>query len=160
MTADINNPGTGGFGIDDKATQLQQLADRFAESMGHQFDEPFDFSPDSLIRLDGGLAQWLDLSEPYRGEDPSDVLSFALPIAAYVGEVMRRNLAGAEWITVEEAGQISPPHLRLGNGMRINVMKKAIQTLTGADTPAFATYYQTVSDLASVEPSDEASEEI
>jgi hypothetical protein len=124
--------------------------------MGQQFDEIFDFSPESLARLDGSLVQWLDLFEAYRGEDPRDVLPLALPIAAYVGEVIRRNLGDAEWITVEEEGQIAPPHVRLGNGMRINLMKKAIQTLTGTDSPAFATYYHTVVELSVVGSSDES----
>jgi hypothetical protein len=127
--------------------------------MGQQFDTDFDFSIESLVRLDASLEQWRDLSESYRGHDANEVLQMAVPITAYVGEVFRRNFAGTEWITVEEEGQIAPPHLRLENGARVNVMKKAIQALTGAEVPAFAGYFQTVNELISTRRSGNEGED-
>lgn len=139
--------GKGGT-IEDREQELEQLAERFAGSMSQQFGETFDFSPASLTRLDAAIDQWLAFSEAYRGDDPNEVLSMALPLAAYVGEVIRRTRTDAVWITVEEAGQIAPPHIKLANGARVNVLKKAIQTLTQADSPSFAEYFRTVVDLA------------
>lgn len=124
--------------------------------MSHQFGETFDFSPASLTSLDSSIDQWLAFSETYRGDKPDEVLSMALPLAAYVGEVIRRALGDAEWVTTEEDGQIAPPHVKLANGVRVNVMKKSIQTLTGADSPSFAGYFQTVADLAAASAADES----
>lgn len=122
-------------------------AERFATSMGEQFDIEFDFTVESLSRLDGWLTQWVDLTTAYGADRPGDISSVALAVAAYAGEVIRVNQEGATWVTVQEEDQIAPPHIRLANGVRVNLMKKAVQSLTGADTPNFAAFYQTVTEL-------------
>lgn len=138
--------GTGAT-IDDREQELRLTAERFASSMGEQFDMQFDFTVESLSRLDGWLTQWVDLTNAYGADRPEDISSVALAVAAYVGEVIRVNQDGASWVTVQEEDQLAPPHIRLANGVRVNLMKKAVQSLTGADTPNFATLYQTVTEL-------------
>lgn len=137
--------------IDEREQQLRQAAENFATSMGQQFDVEFDFTPQSLIRLDGWLTQWVDLTNAYSADQPENIMPVALSVTAYAGEVIRRNLDRAVWVTEEEEDQISPPHVRLANGMRINLMKKSIQILTGTDSPSFAEYYRTITGLASDE---------
>jgi hypothetical protein len=123
------------------------MAERFADAMGQQFNESFDFTPESLARLDGCLTEWRDLAGPYLGQDPRELLEMAIPLAAYVGEVIRRARSDAVWITEQEPEQIAPPHLRLGDGLRVNLVKPAMHALTGASKPAFATYFQTIHEL-------------
>ena len=115
--------------------------------MGAQFDVDLDFTVDSLARLDGILDQMLDLSEAYWSDRSRDLLLVAVSITAYVGEVFRHAFEGASWETEIEEGEIPPPHIRLAQGMRLNLMKKSIQVLTRQDSPTFAAYFQTVADL-------------
>lgn len=122
--------------------------------MGEQFDVQFDFTVESLTRLDGWLTQWVDLTNAYSADRPEDVMPVALAVTAYTGEVFRTNQDGAAWVTVQEEDELSPPHIRLANGVRVNLMKKAVQVLTGADSPSFATLYQTVTELPA-NPSEE-----
>lgn len=125
--------------------------------MGDQFDIQFDFTVESLTRLDGWLTQWVDLTNAYSADRREDVLPVALAVTAYVGEVLRTTQEGAAWVTIQEEGQIPPPHIRLANGVRVNLMKKAVQILTGADTPSFATFYRTVIELHDNPPDDKES---
>ncbi len=115
--------------------------------MGNQFNASLDLSVASLTELDGVIAEMIDYSDVYSTERPEDVLSPALAITAYVGEVIRRSIDGAEWVTDEEEGQLPPPHIRLPDGMRLNLMKKALEILTRRDSPSFAPYYQTMLEL-------------
>lgn len=133
--------------IDDREQELQDAAERFAESMGEQFNVQFDFTVESLTRLDGWLAEWVDLTNAYGADRQEDVFPIALSVTAYAGEVFRRNNRDATWVTVQEEEQIPPPHIRLANGVRVNLLKKSVQILTGADSPSFATFYRTVTDL-------------
>jgi hypothetical protein len=117
--------------------------------MGQQFDITFDFTVESLSRLDGWLAQWIDMTEAYSGDRPEDMLPVAFAVAAYAGEVMRRNFEDTTWVTEPEEGQVPPPHLLVGGKIRVNLMKKAIQILMRTDSPSFAAYFQTITELAS-----------
>jgi hypothetical protein len=134
--------------INERQEELTQTAERFAEQMGAQFDVHLDFTPSSLQRLDGMLDQMIDLSEAYWSDRQEDLLPVALAITAYVGEVIRRSLEDATWITEFEEGEIPPPHLKLQQGIRLNLMKKSTQILTRNDTPSFAGYYQTAMEIA------------
>lgn len=134
--------------INDREHELHETAVRFAEQMENQFDIALDFSAQSLTRLDGMLAQMVDLSEAYRSERTEEILPVALAITAYVGEVFRLSFKDASWVTEVEEGEIPPPHIRLSGGMRINLMKKSLQILTRDDSPSFAPYFQTVQGLA------------
>lgn len=134
--------------INEREEELRNTAQRFATQMGAQFDVDLDFSADSLTRLDGMLDQMIDLSEAYWSDRPDDLLPVALAITAYVGEVIRQTFDGATWITETREGDVPPPHIRLKQGMRLNLMKKSLQVLTRTDSPSFAGYYQTVVDLA------------
>jgi hypothetical protein len=133
--------------INAREQELQQTAERFARQMSDQFNASLDLSVASLPELDGVIAEMIDLSDVYASDRPEDVLPPALAITAYVGEVIRRTVPGAEWVTEEEEGQLPPPHVRLADGMRLNLMKKALEILMRQDSPSFATYYQTVVDL-------------
>lgn len=133
--------------IDEREQELRETAERFATSMGEQFDIQFDFSVESLARVDGWLTQWVDLTTAYGADRPEDISSVALAVTAYVGEVILAHQEGASWVTTQEEDQIPPPHIRLANGVRVNLMKKVVQSLTGADTPNFATLYRTVTEL-------------
>lgn len=140
--------------INPREQELQQTAERFARQMGDQFNANLDLSVASLRELDGVIAQMIDLSDVYSSDRPEDILSPALAITAYVGEVIRRTVTGATWVTDEEEGQLPPPHIRLPDGMRLNLMKKALEILMRQDSPSFATYYQTVIDLHGSRGSD------
>jgi hypothetical protein len=87
-----------------------------------------------------------------------DVMPTALPVAAYAGEVLIRSLAErgvtARWITEEQSGEMAPPHLLVGASMRVNVVKKAIETLTGVDRPAFLAFCESVTSIATAEQDD------
>jgi hypothetical protein len=134
--------------INEREEELKQTAERFADQMGAQFDVHLDFTPDSLQQLDGMLDQMIDLSEAYWSDRQEDLFPVALALTAYVGEVIRRAFEGAGWVTEFEEGEIPPPHLRLPQGIRLNLMKKAIEVLTRQDTPSFTGYYQTVLNIA------------
>jgi hypothetical protein len=134
--------------VNEREEELHQTAERFATQMGAQFDVHLDFTPASLQRLDGMLEQMIDLSEAYWSDRQEDLLPVALAITAYVGEVIRRSFDGATWITEFEEGEIPPPHLKLQQGIRLNLMKKSIQILTRNDTPSFTGYYQTAEQIA------------
>ncbi len=116
--------------------------------MGPQFDTELDFSEASLTRLDGMLQQLVDLSDVYRSDRPDELIPVALAVCAYVGEVIRRSTPDATWITEPDDSDIPPPHLRLAGGMRLNLMKKAIDILNRADSPSFTQYVQTVRALS------------
>jgi hypothetical protein len=134
--------------------ELQQTAERFAQQMGNQFNANLDLTTNSLTELDGVIAQMIDLSDVYSSERPEDVLPPALAITAYVGETILQTVDGAIWIVEPEEGQIPPPHIRLPDGMRINLMKKALEILTRRDSPSFAAYVQTVLELHQTRGSD------
>ena len=116
--------------------------------MGPQFNVDLDFTVASLAGLDDMLAKMIDLAEPYQSEQTSDLLPVALAVTAYVGEVFRQSIPETQWITEFQDGEMPPPHIRLKDGMRLNLMKKSLQILTRADSPSFAGYYQTVRELA------------
>jgi hypothetical protein len=143
--------------INEREQELHNTAERFATQMGAQFDVDLDFSADSLSRLDGMLEQMIDLTEAYWSDRPDDLLPVAIALTAYVGEVFRRAFNDAHWITSLEEGEMPPPHIRLSQGMRLNLMKKSIEVLTRQDTPGFAGYYQTVAEL--VENRDQDAED-
>jgi hypothetical protein len=147
--------GAGEEVINEHEEELRNTAERFATQMGAQFDVDLDFSVDSLSRLDGMLEQMIDLSEVYWSDRQEDMLPVALALTAYTGEVFRRAFQGTEWITDREEGEIPPPHLRLPQGIRLNLMKKSIEILTRSDSPSFAGYYRTVADIARKQDSDE-----
>lgn len=134
--------------INEREQELRETAQHFAEQMGAQFDVQLDFTSSSLPRLDGMLGQMVDLSEAYWSDRQEDLLPVALALTAYVGEVIRQAFDGATWITEHEEVEIPPPHIRLAQGIRLNLMKKSVQILTRQDTPSFTGYYQTVLELA------------
>jgi hypothetical protein len=140
--------------INEREQELRDTATRFAEQMGAQFDVHLDFTPATLPRLDGMLDQMIDLSEAYWSDRQEDLLPVALALTAYVGEVIRQSFDGATWITEFEEDEIPPPHIRLAQGIRLNLMKKSLQVLTRRDTPSFTGYYQTVADLAQTKEPD------
>jgi hypothetical protein len=140
--------------INEREQELRDTAERFAEQMGAQFDVHLDFEPASLTNLDGMLNQMIDLSEAYWSDRQEDLLPVALALTAYVGEIIRRTFDGASWVTAFEEGEIPPPHVRLAQGIRLNLMKKSIEVLTRSDTPSFARYYQTVVELTTKQQSE------
>jgi hypothetical protein len=140
--------------ISEQSDEIISTAERFAASMNQQFDTQFDFSVESLVRLDGWLDEWIDMAEAYAGDRREEIVPIAFSVAAYAGEVIRRSLEDVTWITEAQEGEMPPPHLLIQNKVRVNLMKKSIQYLTRTERPSFAGYYQTVAELANENASE------
>lgn len=122
------------------AEGLCVYAEEFARLLAQQTGERFDFTPESLAALDAVLRQWLDLEEAYRSQEPVGLVLYAAPAATYIGEVLVRSLDGS-WVTEPTPEELAAPHVLLGSGERINVLKKAHDALCGAEEPSFFDYF-------------------
>jgi hypothetical protein len=84
---------------DDLATIMARAADRFVEAINGDSPGTLDYSQKSVSRLDS----LIDVAWP-RGPS-EETLEYTLPLmAAYVGEVIRRNLGGTWVMDVSQGG--------------------------------------------------------
>ena len=136
------------------------LADELVRMIAEQSGEVLDFSPESLRTLDALLAERAALAEPYRGDGAEANHPLVLPLAAYAGEVMIRHLGSADlpagWVTEPAPDRMRPPHVLIGDNLRVNILKKAHQFASGIEPPAFWLYYWTVAELLDTSESDPA----
>jgi len=125
----------------ESAEDLVRLAETFASSISDLSGEHLDFSPGSLAALDSLVDQWLHLAEVYAGAEALDLSAYALPTAAYAGEVFRRALGG-EWYISEAPS--APPHLVLAGRFRLDVVQLVERFYRRASPPSLWDLYQAI----------------
>jgi hypothetical protein len=134
---------------------MPRLAADFVSTVSEQWGERLDYSPASLRVLDALLEEWLDLAEAYGSDRPADVMPLAMPAAAYVGEVLRTALVArgisVAWVSGDLPGAMAGPHLLIGERLRVNLVKKAVEIFAGVDRPTFSAYADMVAQLARAE---------
>lgn len=136
------------------ADDLRAMAEEFAATIESQTGERLDFTPASLAVLDAVLAQWLDLAETYRGDEPAGLAVFTMPVAAYAGEVIVRALGG-RWETRALSGEQAAPFVHLRGGVSADVLREAAIVLAGAARPSFARTFASLSEQVSApDPAD------
>ena len=115
---------------------LRSQAERFAAALAGQLGMELDFSLASLPRLDAALAEWLDFAEVYAAPgEQFDAL--ALPLAAYVGEVLVRSNS-ARWLLEPAPFAPDEPALLLASGEAVAIVEAARLVLQRVALPSFA----------------------
>jgi hypothetical protein len=100
--------------------KMAHAASSFAEAVNRDVPRTLDYSEASLARLDAVI------DEAWPGGGDEDTLRYTLPVmAAYVGEVLRRNLGGL-WVldgsripAIEINGQRAVPYNRAGKRLTL-----------------------------------------
>ena len=115
---------------------IAEIAEQFVHGVEGLSGIHLDFSLASLGRLDGWLAEWIDMASVYDAPAALPDTALVEPIAAYTGEVLVRS-ASAAWDFSASDGGTFPP-LQLASGQRVDLSAAVLAVLQRSAPPAFA----------------------